>query len=102
MTGWRLVRDRLPTKDNLKRRNIIGDQEEICCRCKDKAETADHLFLECTPMNRLWNKVLEWCGTTWAEPRGVIAHQHCFSHLFGRGKWRKRLGGLWACVIWDL
>lgn len=49
-TTWRLLGNRLPTKDNLLRRNIIPSREEAkCIFCNSTTESAAHLFLECDP-----------------------------------------------------
>lgn len=31
---WQLLQDRLPTKMNLVRRNIVGEGDQLCCCCK--------------------------------------------------------------------
>ncbi|KAJ0536351.1 putative reverse transcriptase zinc-binding domain-containing protein [Helianthus annuus] len=44
--GWKLLQDRLPTKDNLAKRNIQMDLN-TCYLCNSENETADHLFTSC-------------------------------------------------------
>ena len=44
--AWRLVRDRLPTKVNLRRRNM--ELNDVCCPlCRNYDEDASHLFFSC-------------------------------------------------------
>ena len=45
--AWRLIRDRLPTKSNMRKRQIdINDS--LCPFCSIKEETASHLFFDCS------------------------------------------------------
>ena len=44
---WRLLCNRLPTKDNLTRRRIISHEDAACVAGCGKQETANHLFLGC-------------------------------------------------------
>ena len=44
---WCLLRNKLPTKDNLPRRSILSPNEVVrSARCGN-SETANHLFLQC-------------------------------------------------------
>ncbi|KAL8474006.1 hypothetical protein ACS0TY_030744 [Phlomoides rotata] len=46
-TLWRLLHNRLPTKSNILRRNIISPADSLCPLCSEKEETYTHLFLHC-------------------------------------------------------
>lgn len=102
LTAWRLLRDRLPSKDNLLKRGAIPQAEIDCCCCKREVESALHFFFRCPNVVGLWNAIIEWTGTSWASPSEVNCHRLCFASLLGYGKMEKRLGGLWICVIWVL
>lgn len=41
--AWRLLRNRLPTKDNLIRRGVINNDSIMC----GSSETFNHVFLHC-------------------------------------------------------
>ena len=45
--AWRLIRDRLPTKINLRRRNV-DIHDPTCPFYKNKEEDAAHLFYSCS------------------------------------------------------
>ena len=45
--AWRLIRDRLPTKDNLFRRGVIASDARLCVGGCGSLETSPHLFLHC-------------------------------------------------------
>ena len=62
--AWRLLWDRLPTKDNLLRRNVTIDND-LCPFCQNKTESASHLFFLCPKVMPLW-----WEFSSWVkEPR---------------------------------
>jgi len=50
---WRLLRNRLPTKDNLVRREIISQEAHYCVSGCGKVESAQHLFLHCALFSSL-------------------------------------------------
>lgn len=47
VTTWRLMWDRLPTKDNLVRRGVGAQVELDCCCCKREIETVTHSIINC-------------------------------------------------------
>jgi hypothetical protein len=66
---WRLLRNRLPTKDNLARRNILHSNDQLACvaDCGD-AETAQHIFLSCAISVNVWQHVRSWLGIDFVAP----------------------------------
>ena len=50
---WRLIKDRLPTRANLHRRNL-DLQESVCPLCHIEQEEAGHLFFQCNQTIGLW------------------------------------------------
>lgn len=97
---WCLIWNRLPTKDNVGKRIELENVDKICAWCGVALETAEHTFLVCEEVPRLWNYLIEWIGITWTAPKNVEQHLLNFSDLLGGRRWRKRLGGLWVCTIW--
>ncbi|KAH1205060.1 hypothetical protein GmHk_16G045861 [Glycine max] len=57
--GWRLLWDRLPTKDNLIKRQIQVDNN-LCPFCHSQPETASHLFFTCGKIMPIWWEFLSW------------------------------------------
>lgn len=55
---WHLLRDRLPTKDNLARRWVIQATDTACLAACGNLETTKHLFLGCDIHSSLWSLVL--------------------------------------------
>ena len=60
--AWRLLHDRLPTKDNLLGRGIITGASSFCLAGCGHVETAQHLFLQCDIASSLWQQVRFWIG----------------------------------------
>jgi len=66
--AWRLLWDRLPTKDNLTRRHV-NIEIDLCPFCQNKTESASHLFLLCHKVMPLW-----WEFNSWVKEARVF---HC-------------------------
>ena len=66
--AWRLLWDRLPTKENLSRRNVdlVND---LCPFCQSSFESASHLFFSCHKVMPLW-----WEFNTWVKKDRAL---HC-------------------------
>ncbi|KAL8509474.1 hypothetical protein ACS0TY_016621 [Phlomoides rotata] len=53
--SWRVLWDRLPTKVNLRRRNILNSSHNLkCVLCNEKDETGRHIFFECEVSYKIW------------------------------------------------
>jgi len=80
---WRLLRNRLPTKDNLLRRRIIQHDDTSCVGRCGSPETADHLLFRCDHFGLLWHRLYQWVGISFVIPASVRAHLHHFGNLAG-------------------
>jgi len=71
---WRLIHNKIPTDENLRKRgcHIVS----ICCFCLQNAESSNHIFFECRVTTRLW----EWLGKGADVP---LDHTNCCSLLMG-------------------
>ena len=98
---WRLIRGRLSTKMNLRRRNVeINDP--TCPFCKNKEEDAAHLFFSCRKILPLWWGSISWTNISRAFPQSP--RQHFLQHVFGRDtsisfqKWQC----WWISLTWSI
>ena len=57
--AWGLIWDRLSTKSNLCRRNVVIN-DKLCLFCRDKEEEAAHLFFSCPKIQLIWWESLSW------------------------------------------
>ncbi|GAU19884.1 hypothetical protein TSUD_171100 [Trifolium subterraneum] len=60
LLAWRLLPNRLPTKDNLTTHNIIPQDSQMCVTVCGGLETTHHLFLSCPIFASLWGSVGSW------------------------------------------
>lgn len=98
--AWRLAWNRLPTINNISKRFEVSVGEKICKCCCTVSESSRHLFLECLQVKEVWNKMIQWIGSCWVLPRSINDHFKSFAGHLGGGKAKKRLGGLWICMVW--
>ena len=78
--AWGLIKDRLPTKANLRRRQIQMN-DTICPFCRSKEEEASHLFFYCPKTQPLWWESLSWTQTMGAF--SVNPRQHFMQQPIG-------------------
>nr|ABN08507.1 Myb, DNA-binding [Medicago truncatula] len=83
--AWRLLRNRLSTKDNLVWRRVLQHDDNKCIGGCDVVETANHLFLSCATFGCVWSLVLRWLVISFvAQTRSVITFVNCYdSHVSG-------------------
>jgi hypothetical protein len=65
--AWRLLYNRLPTRDNLVRRHIIAYDAQLCVIGCGGVKTAHHLFMSCPVLASLWCLVRNWVGISAAD-----------------------------------
>lgn len=102
LTTWRIVRDRLPMRYNLCKCFVLSPEESLCYSYKQVLEMAEHFFLNCSMAQQIWSKIYDWVGVPWAPAGEINSHFLHFSNLLSGDKFRKRLSGLWICVVWVL
>jgi hypothetical protein len=61
--SWQLLYDRIPTRNNLEIRGILGSESPWeCVGCVGKKETSCHLFLHCPCVMKVWQEIFKWLG----------------------------------------
>ena len=67
MFVWRLIKDKLPTRDNLKKKRVeLQEYLYPFCRLVDKS--ASHLFFHCSKISPLWWESLSWVNLVGVFP----------------------------------
>jgi len=100
---WHLLRNRLPTKDNLLRRGILHTDSCQCIAGCDSMKTVNHLFLHCSLFGTIWNCVRCWIGLSIAVPLNVSDHFSQF--YFGGGRSQVQhtiLNVVWFATVWEI
>lgn len=98
-----MIKDRLPTKFNLHKRQVIFDQHALFCGLyEQEVGSTDHIFLLYNEANRVWLKVYAWMGLDVALPNNIRALYLLHKGLIGGRKSRKKGLILWHSVIWSI
>jgi hypothetical protein len=101
--AWLMLRDRVPTRENLiRRRVLIDDGEQRCVFCGSCAETVPHLFLYCNFTLQVWNCVLSWLGLKLILPHSIVSPLNYIASSPGLKRKRRGLVMIWNAVIWIL
>lgn len=68
--GWLVLRKRILTMDNLRRRRMVVVNG--CPMCFSKEETVNHLLLNCKVAHLLWRSVMDCFGCSWVFPNCIV------------------------------
>jgi len=98
---WRLLCNRLPTKDNLMRRSVIHTNDVSCAMGCDVTETTTHLFLDCEMSHTLWLHVWNWVGLSVVTPCQIRHHftQLSVTARMSRGA-QSFFKVIWFACVW--
>ena len=99
--AWRLIRDRLPTKLNLRRRQVEVS-ELLCPFFSNHEEDAAHLFFNCSKILPLWWESLSWINIVTALPQNPRDHfLHHGNGIVGGIK-STRWKCWWVALTWTI
>ena len=100
---WRMLRDRLPTKENLANLGIISMKAWLCRAGCGQVEDLNHLFISCPYFGALWPLVWAWLGVAGAQSQVISNHFLQFIHYAGVLKSRRSFFHLiWLLCVWVL
>jgi hypothetical protein len=101
--AWRVFRARIPTKDNLFRRNVIGFDAQLCIGGCGEVETSPHLLFHCSVFGSVWNHILRWLRLSAVLPYDAASHYYQFSNIGGVAKARcSILQVIWFATVWEI
>ena len=99
--AWRLLRNRLPTKANLHRRQVqLMDRR--CLFCTNMEEEAGHMFFHCRKVIPIWWETLSWVKNSTAlsyDPRNHFLHH---GSILNEGTRANRWKCWWLAVTWTI
>lgn len=100
---WRLIQDRIPTLSNLKKRNIITQEEWSRCRLceEDCEENAAHLFLSCRFASEVWQILLSWLKLKSNGADNLKESLINFNNSTQR-KTQEIYRIFWHCTVWQI
>ncbi|MCH84799.1 ribonuclease H protein, partial [Trifolium medium] len=81
--SWQLLQDRVPTRQNLRRRRVlVGTTDTSCVFCGAVEESGDHLFVSCERISPIWYRITRWLGIEYVCPNRIM---QVFESFFGMG-----------------
>jgi len=83
MLVWRLLRNRIPTKDNLAHRGVLSVADNSCVFGCGSMESAVHIFIHCSCASNLWAFVCNWLDTSFVQPDELRHHFIQFTKMAG-------------------
>ncbi|XP_057458163.1 uncharacterized protein LOC130748928 [Lotus japonicus] len=101
--AWRMVQNRVPTRDNLFRRQVLGTEDDLLCPlCHQTGETSRHLFFSCPISLSIWYFCYAWRGLDAVLPSTPSEHFLQFP-MSGRPK-SQQVGELaiWLAATWTI
>lgn len=100
---WKALKQRLPTKENLIKRNIIAADGDISCTvCGAKQENSTHLLLECCFATNVWSEIYRWIGVSLGPHKDPIAHFLQHKAILGTIRHDKIGSTICTGVIWAI
>jgi hypothetical protein len=98
---WRLLQNKVPTKDNLVKRGILSETQTSCPFGCGKEETISHVFFECTAAAEVWQEILRWLKIKTALHNTTLQNYYQFAGLIAKGRVRiERFSVIWFACIW--
>jgi len=95
--------ERIPTKENLIRRNlaeVVGDSN--CVLCLNAVESVKHLFLSCPFSLNLWPATASWLGFLMDDPVDFFDFYLLFRSKANNKKRKKVIMLIWNSVLWTI
>lgn len=93
--------DRIPTKFNLRIRNVLPQEvSALCVLCDRELETAAHILLHCYLAWGVWSTVMMWWNFSFVMSPNLFTHWDCWSGVASRKRLKKGLSLVWHASIW--
>lgn len=99
---WRVLLDRIQTKENLKKRGIIQPgQQSNCVFCHNQEESLSHLSFSCKFAWEVWSRTYKWLGIVTVQHSDAnlhfLQHGNILASHSCNGWWV-----IWAAVVWSI
>jgi len=73
LCGWRVLHDKLPTRDMLTRIEVLSDSSK-CVFCNVVEESVSHVFFTCNVSSKIWSMCDKWFGVQNVHHFRVVEH----------------------------
>ncbi|KAG4982753.1 hypothetical protein JHK82_027613 [Glycine max] len=99
--AWRVLRDRLPTRANLHKRQVEVNVRR-CLFCNRLEEDASHLFFHCSKITPLWWESMSWVKIVGPFPQIPRYHFLQFTNGLPQGVKVNRWKSWWLALTWTI
>ncbi|KAK2391015.1 hypothetical protein QL285_064512 [Trifolium repens] len=73
--GWRLLLEKLPTREALFDRGIITNStDRNCAFCSNHVESMAHAFIHCNFSTNVWRRIFNWMGLYFINSNSIQQH----------------------------
>jgi len=93
-TTWRVLIDRIPTREGLCRRGVPA-----CVLCLVKEESCQHLFIDFKYAQLVWSLCLKWLGFELVQHNDPKIHFVSFHCSHASSKQNLVWKGIWAAIV---
>ncbi|PNX97438.1 cysteine-rich receptor-like protein kinase [Trifolium pratense] len=100
--SWQLLLNRIPSKDNLRKRRMLQEHQQVCALCNLKVETVLHLFLHCEIAAKVWYAITSWLGFIIILPNNFFSSLAVFLSCAKNKKEKAGLAMIWTAFMWVL
>ncbi|XP_057454233.1 uncharacterized protein LOC130745841 [Lotus japonicus] len=100
--AWKALLDRIQSRENLRKRNIIAvGQVSLCLLCQEDEESTGHVLFSCKRSWEVWMWCYNWWGIQTALPHDCKGH---FEQHVSVGRRSVGIGWLvvWCSCIWAI
>jgi hypothetical protein len=100
--AWQALLDRIPSKENLRKRHILQPPQSVCVLCGLMEESTVHLFLHCEYSSKVWYKIMNWLCLVIIVPPNLCSS---FGSLLSSGRDKKEkicLATIWNSFLWSI
>jgi hypothetical protein len=99
--GWRLLLEKLPTREALHTKGIItNSHERNCVFCSREVEDINHIFFTCSVSAQIWSYVFGWMGYNDIPFVDIQSHFSDFGNLLKGSINKKYHHIIWLATTW--
>lgn len=101
--GWRFLLNRLASKDNLAKRNILTvSNDPLFIFCQSHVETLAHGFGSCPFADNVWHRLVMWLVDIEDLSFEEFKHYFLFIKKIKNGLKRKIGAVVWLLTVWSI
>ncbi|XP_058783876.1 uncharacterized protein LOC131658621 [Vicia villosa] len=102
--GWRLLANRLPTKDLLVLRGIpLSFDASLCSFCKIDPENRDYSFFSCSFVKNIWRDIAVWIGKEGiVEEESLSSFMDWYSFCISKKVLVRKVDIIWLATSWAI